>query len=133
MALAIQGLTTLIQVFDMQTSIDFYTRVLGFEVANTSGPENDIGWAMLHHTSGIELMLNTAYETPERPAAPDPARVKSHADTILYLSCADVDAGYAHLRAHGLDVPEPSIAPYGMKQLYFQDPDGYLLCLQRWP
>ena len=133
MALAIRGLTTLIQVFDMQTSIDFYTTVLGFDVANTSGSADDIGWAMLRHSSGIALMLNTAYETPERPAAPDPARVKAHADTILYFTCEDVDAGYAHLRAHGLDVPEPSMAPYGMKQLYFQDPDGYALCLQPWP
>jgi hypothetical protein len=26
----------------------------------------------------------------------------------------------------------PKVAPYGMKQLYVTDPDGYILCFQ-WP
>ena len=30
----------------------------------------------------------------------------------------------------GIDVQEPTIAHYGMKQLYVSDPDGYLLCFQ---
>jgi hypothetical protein len=30
----------------------------------------------------------------------------------------------------GVDVKEPVIAPYGMKQLYLTDPDGYALCFQ---
>jgi glyoxylase I family protein len=29
-------------------------------------------------------------------------------------------------------VNEPKVAPYGMKQLYVRDPDGYGLCFQ-WP
>jgi len=24
----------------------------------------------------------------------------------------------------------PKVAPYGMRQLYFSDPDGYLICFQ---
>ena len=28
------------------------------------------------------------------------------------------------------EVKEPKVAPYGMKQLYLTDPDGYLLCFQ---
>ena len=30
----------------------------------------------------------------------------------------------------GIAVQESSIAPYGMKQLYLLDPDGYNLCFQ---
>ena len=30
----------------------------------------------------------------------------------------------------GIDVTPPRVAPYGMKQLYVSDPDGYLLCFQ---
>jgi hypothetical protein len=30
------------------------------------------------------------------------------------------------------NVKEPKVAPYGMKQLYVRDPDGYNLCFQ-WP
>lgn len=36
----------------------------------------------------------------------------------------------AQLRAHGVDVKPPTVAPYGMKQLYVRDPDGYTLCFQ---
>jgi uncharacterized glyoxalase superfamily protein PhnB len=43
-----------------------------------------------------------------------------------------VDGAYQHLRAHGVEVEEPKVAPYGMKQLYVKDPDGYNLCFQ-WP
>ena len=32
----------------------------------------------------------------------------------------------------GLNVNEPKVAPYGMRQLWFKDPDGYGLCFQ-WP
>jgi glyoxylase I family protein len=41
-----------------------------------------------------------------------------------------VDGAYRQLRAKGLDLKEPKVAPYGMKQLYLTDPDGYGLCFQ---
>ena len=75
--------------------------------------------------NGVELMLNTAYEAGQRPSVPDPTRMAAHSDTILFFGCKDLDAAYLHLRAHGLPVKEPKIAPYGMKQLYVTDRDGY--------
>jgi glyoxylase I family protein len=77
-------------------------------------------------------MLNTAYESDKRPAAPDPTRIKSHEDICLFFGCKDLDAAYQHLRANGVSLKEPKVAPYGMKQLSFKDPDGYGICLQ-WP
>jgi glyoxylase I family protein len=132
-AIEIRALATLLEVFDMPTSIAFYSEALGFEVVSTS-PENAsgrFGWALLAHDN-IEFMLNTAYDEGARPAAPDPARVAAHRDTALYLACPDVDGAYAHLRALGVDGAAPLVAPYGMKQLYVLDPDGYTICLQ-WP
>ncbi len=131
MPIEIRGLAPLLQVFDMPTAIHFYRDVLGFKVSATSAPGDDCGWAQLE-LHGVELMLNTAYEAAQRPPAPDPARVTAHADTILFFGCEDLEAAYRHLRTHGVHVKEPKIAPYGMKQLYFTDPDGYGLCLQ-WP
>jgi len=54
--------------------------------------------------------------------------------------------GWALLRLNGMELmlntayeedsrppePVPKVAPYGMKQLYVRDPDGYNLCFQ-WP
>jgi catechol 2,3-dioxygenase-like lactoylglutathione lyase family enzyme len=119
------------QVFDMPTSVAFYRDVLGFSVVKQSGPGDDFDWGLLK-LDGVELMLNTAYEREDRPAAPDRTRIAAHEDTTLFFSCRDVDAVYAQLRTKGVAVHEPTVAPYGMKQLYVKDPDGYLLCFQ-WP
>jgi catechol 2,3-dioxygenase-like lactoylglutathione lyase family enzyme len=129
----LEGLAPLLQVFDMPTSIAFYRDVLGFEIAATSparGPD-DFDWVLLR-LDGIELMLNTAYEFDQRPPAPLPIRVEAHRDTGLFFGCRDLDSAYAYLRAQGVDLEKPRVAPYGMKQLWFADPDGYVLCLQ-WP
>jgi glyoxylase I family protein len=75
-------------------------------------------------------MVNTAYEHDHRPSAPDPDRVAGHADTALFFGCPDVDGAYKQLRTKGLDVKEPVIRDYGMKQLSVADPDGYNLCFQ---
>ena len=131
MAIAIRGVTPLLEVFDMPTSIAFYCHRLGFEVVSTSAPGDHFDWALLR-LDGVELMLNTAYEDHERPPAPDPDRVLGHADTTLFFGCPDVDAAYAHLRTHGIDVEEPVVRDYGMKQLTVTDPDGFKLCFQ-WP
>ncbi len=131
MTLDIRGLAPLLQVFDTPTSIHFYRDILGFEVVNTSGEGDDVGWALLR-LKGVELMLNTAYEGDERPPGPDANRVSAHGDTGLYFGCPDVEQAYVHLRIKGLDVAEPVIRTYGMKQLNVTDPDGYNLCLQ-WP
>jgi glyoxylase I family protein len=129
--LAIRGLCPLIQVFDMPTSLNFYRDILGFVEVQESGRSDDVGWAWLRHGEA-EVMLNTAYDLGKRPPVPDPARVAAHADTILYIGCQDLEGAYTYLVAHGVNAQPPKVAPYGMKQLYATDPDGYGVCFQ-WP
>jgi len=132
MAIEVRGMAPLVQVFDMPTSIGFYRDVLGFKVASTDGkpvPHND--WLLLE-LDGVQVMLNTAYEAEFRPASPEPSRIAVHNDTCLFFSCEDVDGAYAYLKQKGVEASPPKIAPYGMKQLYVSDPDGYALCFQ-WP
>ncbi len=133
MAIEAQGLAPLLQVFDMPTSIRFYRDVLGFAVVHTapklSDNPDDVNWAMLR-LNDATVMLNTAYEPESRPERPEPGRFSGHADTCLYFDCPDVDAAYRYLREKGLDVKEPKVAPYGMKQLYVSDPDQYCICFQ---
>lgn len=134
MAFEIRGVTTLLQVYDMPASIRFYRDLLGFDLVTTSpvmGAEQ-FHWAMLR-LGDAQLMLNTAYESDEeRPKLPDAVRVAHHEDTCLYFDCPDVDRAYAELSAKGVAVKTPVVAPYGMKQIYLRDPDGYGLCFQ-WP
>ena len=129
MELGIGGLCPLLQVFDMPTSLAFYRDVLGFTVISDIPDDDRCDFALLRlHES--ELMLNTAYEADARPAAPDATRRAAHADTALFFDCADVDTACAYLRHHGIDVKDPIVQDYGMRQLYLTDPDGYEICLQ---
>jgi len=131
MNIDLRGMTPLLQVFDMVASLKFYCGVLGFEVvqtdSNTTAP--NYNWVWLRRNE-IDLMLNTAYEYGSRPQSPDPQRIASHGDTGLFIASPDVDAVYAHLLAKGIEVEKPNVAPYGMKQLYVRDPDGFGLCFQ---
>jgi catechol 2,3-dioxygenase-like lactoylglutathione lyase family enzyme len=125
----VEGVCTLLQVFDMATSLAFYRDVLGFEVVQAAPPGDDCDWCLLRH-GDVELMLNTQYEKPDRPPAPDRARTDGHGDTGLFFGCRDLDAAYAHLRDCGLDVAPPVVRDYGMRQLCVRDPDGYGVCFQ---
>jgi catechol 2,3-dioxygenase-like lactoylglutathione lyase family enzyme len=130
MAIDARSLTPLIQVFDMPRSVAFYRDTLGFTVAMQSRPGEVFDWCLLE-LGGATLMLNTAYEGPERPPAPDPARVAAHGDTILFVECADVDAAHAHLVARGIPAEPPVLRHYGMRQVTIKDPDGYDVCFQQ--
>ena len=114
----------------MPTSIAFYRDMLGFRIVSTDGkrvPDND--WVLLE-LNGMHLMLNTAYEADQRPPAPDVARIALHGDTCIYLACPDVDGAHRYLSDKSVKHQSPKVAPYGMKQLYLYDPDGYSLCFQ---
>jgi glyoxylase I family protein len=133
MAIEIQGLAPLLQVFDMPTSIRFYRDMLGFTVVTTSPKlsdnADDVNWAMLR-LNDATLMLNTAYEPEYRPPAPEPERFRGHSDAGLFFGCPDVEGAYRHLVDKGLHIDKPKVAHYGMKQLSLSDPDGYGLCFQ---
>jgi len=128
MAIDVRGMTPLIQVYDMPTSLAFYCDVLGFEVFNSSAPVPNCGWVWLK-LNGVDLMLNTAYDDGDRPAAPDARRIGAH-DTCLFFGCPDVDAAYEYLVSKGIHAKPPKVARYGMKQLYLKDPDGFGICFQ---
>lgn len=126
----LRGLCTLIQVFDMPTSLRFYRDLLGFEVVQRSHESDECGWCWLRSRAGAELMLNTAYDEGKRPAQPDRERMIGHMDTALFIGCPDVDAAYEYLKSEGVEASAPKLQSYGMKQVYFKDPDGYGICLQ---
>lgn len=131
MPIEVRGLSPLLEVFDMPTSLAFYRDKLGFRVIGDSGQGDNSGWVMLE-LGGATIMLNTMYEDEYRPASPDPTRTKAHHDTCIYFGCPDVEAAYDFLKQNGVEAQPPKVAPYGMKQLYLKDPDGYGLCFQ-WP
>lgn len=131
MAINVRSMTPLLEVFDMPTSLAFYRDLLGFKVVERSGPDDNCDWVWLR-LNDVDLMLNTAYEGDERPAAPDPDRIRNHHDTALFFGCPEVDEAYRYLQERSVSAKPPKNAPYGMRQLYLRDPDGFNLCFQ-WP
>ena len=129
MPIQFSGLTPLIQVFDMPTSVAFYRDILGFEIMMQSRPGDRFDWCLLR-IANVYLMLNTLYEADNRPTAADPVRSLTHGDTGFYFDCADLDQTYEYLRSKGVAAQKPVVTHYGMKQLSLTDPDGYALCFQ---
>lgn len=122
------GVAPLILVYDMKVCLDFYCRIVGFTLV-TGADAPDYTWALIR-LNNVELMMEPIYPKGQRPELPDPLRTAHHRDTVLYFGCSNIDEAYESLRASGVQLDPPRIAPYGMKQLYFTDPDGYLLCFQ---
>jgi glyoxylase I family protein len=135
MSIELRHQCPLLQVFDMPASLAFYRDKLGFELVQAAPPPeqvtgDDFGWVWLR-LGGADLMLNTAYDPDaERPPVPEPARVAAHDDTAIFFGCSGVNAAYDHLCASGIVADPPTVAPYGMRQLYVKDPDGFTLCFQ---
>ena len=131
------GLTPLISVFDMVKSAAFYTDLLGFEVVASSPvvetPEGRFSHWMWLRFGGAELMLNTKYDSGERPLHPDATHAAWHGDTCLYIGCPDVDAVYEELTRRGLRADPVAVAPYGLKMFGMEDPDGYKIVFQEAP
>jgi glyoxylase I family protein len=125
MAIQVDEVTTLLEVFDLPTSSRVYCDVLGFKLV----AGDDTWWCMLELGKST-IMLNTAYEDHERPSTPDPGRARGHGDTSLYFSCPDPNAVYAHLREKGWKASDPEVTTYGMRQVSTKDPDGFRLFFQ---
>lgn len=131
MSPAFFGVAPLLQVYDMPAAVRFYRDLLGFALVNQSRDGEEFDWCLLAR-GGAEVMLNTMYEAEDRPPEPDEKRTAAHGDTGLYFACRELDSAYEHLRKHGVPADPPRVAPYGMRQLSFKDPDGYGICFQ-WP
>lgn len=131
MSIKLNGLAPLFQVYDMEASLHFYCDILGFDLISSDRDKPPYGWVLIR-LGNVELMMEPLYPAGKRPEVADAERYKHHHDMTIYFGCPDVDAAWRHLRSHNIAVDEPWVASYGMKQLYFTDPDGYGLCFQ-WP
>lgn len=134
MTIVTDGMAPLLQVYDMPEALAFYQGVLGFEIVDASPvvdtPEGRFSHWMWLRLGPAHVMLNTAYDEGERPSARVETQQRWHNDVCLYFTCADVDAVHETLRSRIPDLKPPKDVPYGMRQLYLRDPDGYNLCFQ---
>jgi hypothetical protein len=79
-------------------------------------------WCRLER-GGASIMLQQA-EAEDGPAE---GRGRGVA---FYFICDDADAVYTELTSRGLPLEKPTVAYYGMKQLFVPEPDGYSICFE---
>src|SRR5688572_10195728 len=103
-------LIPMLPVKNMPASVDFYCRMLGFEVENRN---DDWCWAMLR-LDDCRLMVDQSIN----------AHPQSPRDSILYLYPDDVVEYHQRVRSNGLPVPDLSVTFYGLKEFRISDPDG---------
>jgi glyoxylase I family protein len=125
------SLTPLIGVFDMPKALAFYRDVLGFIVVAAS-PEVETAEGRFSHWMWLrfgraEIMLNTQYDSNERPLAQPEVKPR---DVVFYIGCSDVELAYQELTRRGVKTERPKVAPYGLKLFSVEDPDGYTLVFQ---
>ena len=130
-------LTPYIEVFDMVASVSFYRDKLGFDVVFASPEVNTAEGRFSHYVrlrSGqAELMLNTAYDSNERPAERSEARWADCRHVRFYIDCGDVLASHAEVASRGVEVAAPAKTGYGYMAFSVSDPDGYGIIFHQAP
>ena len=118
----VRQLWPLLAVKDIARSIEFYRDRLGFAVMGEAESDGKQFWCRLER-GGSSIMLQQADEED------GPAEGRGRGIT-LYFICDDAEAAYAELSSRGLQLTPPSLAYYGMKQLFVPEPDGYSICFE---
>jgi len=107
-------------VRDMENSLKFYVKELGFEVTNQWTPQGKIEWCWLQR-EGVSLML----QEPRDKDKFDKEGPKGKGISICF-QCVDALALYHEFVANGVDIDEPFVGN-NMWVVGFTDPDGYRL------
>ena len=113
MTARVEQLWPLFPVREMRASLQFYCESLDFEVVGSAESEGSVYWCRIER-GGACLML--------QQVGPDSGIIRSSDE--FYFVCDDADLLYEELRGKGLELEPPSVAYYGMKQLFVPEPDG---------
>ena len=110
----------LIRPADLDRSRRFYREVLGLAVCREFGPAGD---------PGVVFFLGQGLlEVSGRSAGPRPGPV------MIWLQVRDVRAEQERLSAAGARiVREPAIEPWGLTEMWIEDPDGVRIVLVEVP
>ena len=108
-------------VDDVQASIDFYTKHLGFEVRTSAAP------AFADVIRGnLRLLLSGPASSAGRPMS-DGEKPGPGGWNRLHLIVEDLDSEVAELRQAGLTFRNDAVTGPGGTQILLQDPSGNLI------
>ena len=108
-------------VDDVEASIDFYTRHLGFEVRMSAAP------AFADVTRGNLRLLLSGPKSSAGRAMGDGETPRSGGWNRIHFIVDDIDAEVARLREAGLTFRNEAVTGPGGTQILLQDPSGNLV------
>ena len=121
----LQQLIPMLNVSNIEASLEFYRNTLGFEIVSDPDMVGDWRWATIR-SGNTELMLSESRSEPDAGKITDP-----HVDTswpvIFYFYPDDVAALHAKVLAGGFEPTALEVTHYGMREFSLTDPDGHLL------
>lgn len=112
----LNGIMPVLRVVDMQRSIDWYTRVIGFELGWRS-PNDGGGENCLLQAGATTLMLSTGSHLGDKPALTG----------TLYFNTEGVTEFYAAVKDRVEIVWPLEVMDYGTVEFGIHDCDGYTL------
>ncbi|MBX3446841.1 MAG: VOC family protein [Parvibaculaceae bacterium] len=104
-------------VDDVEASVAFYTKHLGFEVLNAFPAFADVARGRLR------LLLSGPASSAARPM-PDGATPKAGGWNRIHLIVGDIETEVSRLRAAGVSFRNEILEGPGGKQILLQDPSG---------
>jgi catechol 2,3-dioxygenase-like lactoylglutathione lyase family enzyme len=108
-------------VSDIDRSRDFYRRFFGLEVVDSYEDEGRMAWCWLRAGSA-ELMLQQL--AADQQIRLNPAIGQSW---VVYLRVDDLDGVHRQLAQGGFPASDIAQTPYGTREFFVPDPDGYEL------
>ncbi len=123
--MTLKTLIPMLNVADIEASLEFYRDALGFEVVSLPDKVKEWQWATIR-SGATELMVSQTEEGPQL-AMPIDLAANSGWPTIFYFYPDDVVALYESVRAKGFETTELETTFYGMREFSMQDPDGHVL------
>ena len=110
----------MLNVSNIENSLEFYHKALGFNVVSDPAAARDWRWATIR-SGNTELMLSETDRKPIEPKIGDP-----HVDTdwpaIFYFYPDDVVALYSHVIAQGYEPTPLEVTAYSMREFSLIDP-----------
>jgi len=115
---------TMIRVYDLEKSLDFYQNALGFEFDHKSDHENGEFSLAFLNIPGSDAQLELTYNWPRE----EPYELGDGYGHIA-LFVGDMDAAVTRIHEAGYELDRgPKTSPSGTKQMAFvKDPDGYAI------
>jgi len=123
--MALKNLIPMLNVSDIEASIDFYREALDFTVVSDPTAVREWHWATIR--SGWTEMMLSQTESPPQPIANADPHASTTWPAIFYFYPDDVARLYAQVVARGFKPSALVDTLYGMREFSLSDPDGHML------